>query len=333
MINSVAICGSRSIVEGNLAFRRLIWAIEKVIQLNPEVVFNIGDANGVDIEAQKILCQMNHDRVIVWHVKGNLRNLANDEWETRAVDYNSYSTRYTERDSAMIENAEKLIAVWDGKSKGTLRNIQSFSGELELIREGINISSKSRGIGAALSLRDDLANQRKLIKKSYPVTAHYELLEENCVKAQKDFTSVYDLLRSMEVINNTVDVLDECRYGKVYASNIIWLTYCLKAKFLSNEYLFNAVRERGGYDWLNTCSYTVVDGDFKEIEDNIGKYEELGENASFTDDEEMHNDIAFSDVMADCMNYKYLTGTGSLGSLFIHCLAEAYNQASYCYNS
>ena len=332
MINTVAICGSRSIIEDNLAFRRLIWTIEKAIQHNPEVVFNIGDANGVDVEAQKILNQMNHQNVVVWHVKGKLRNLANDTWKTQPVEYKNHSTRFTERDSAMIENADKLIAVWNGKSKGTLRNIQSFKGEVELIREGINISSTSDGIGGALSLRDDLANQRKFIKKSYPVTAHYELLEENCVKTQKDFSSVYDLLRSMEVVSNTVDVLDECRYGKVYASNIEWLTYCLKAKFLSNEYLFKAVKERGGYDWLNTCSFSVVDGDFEEIESNIGKHEELGADASFTDDEQMHNDVAFSNVMGDCMNYKYLSGTGSSGSLFVHCLAEAYNQASGCYN-
>ena len=331
MINSVAICGSRSIVEDNLAFRRLIWAIEKVIQLNPDVVFNIGDANGVDVEAQKILCEMKHDKVVVWHVKDNLRNLANDAWETKAVEYKNYRTRYTERDTAMIENAEKLIAVWDGNSKGTLRNIQNFSGELELIREGINISSKSEGIGGALSLRDDLANQRKLINKSYPVTAHYELLNENYVNAKKEFSSVYNLLRSMEVIKNTVDISDECCHGKVLASNIVWLMYCLKAKFLSNPYLIEAVRERGGYDWLNTCSFSVVDGDFAEIEENIGKYEELSEEASFADDDQMHNDVEFSEAMGDCMNYKYLTGTGSLGSLFIHCLAEAYSQASGCY--
>ena len=333
MINSVTICGSRSIVEGNLALRRLVWSIEKSIQFNPEVVFNIGDANGVDIEAQKILCKMGHQNVVVWHVKDKLRNLANDEWKTMPVEYNNYRTRYTERDAAMISSSEKLIAVWDGNSKGTLRNIESFTGEVELIREGIKISSTSKGIGGALSLRDDLAKNRGLINKSYPVTAHYELLEENCVKTETDFSSVYDLLRSMEVIKNTVDVLDECRYGKVYANNIIWLIYCLKSKFLSNTYLIEAVRERGGYDWLNTCSFSVVDGDFQEIEDNIGKYEELGAEASFADDEQMHNDVAFSDVMADCMHYSYLTGTGSLGSLFIHCLAEAYKQAFDCYNS
>ena len=331
MINSVAICGSRSIVEGNLALRRLIWAIEKIIYSNPEVVFNIGDANGVDVEAQKILNNMEHKNVVVWHVKGNLRNLVNKNWKTIPVEYQSNNTRYIERDIAMINSSEELIAVWDGVSKGTLRNIKNFSGKVELIREGINISSKSKGIGGALSLRDDLAKGRGLINKSYPVTANYELLEENCVKTEKEFSSVYNLLRSVEVIKNTVDVLDECRHGKVLDSNIVWLIYCLKAKFLSNEYLFEAVRERGGYDWLNTCSFSVVKGDFAEIENNIGKYQELGTDASFTDDEEMHNDVTFSDVMADTMNYNYLKGTGSLDSLFIHCLAEAYNQASGCY--
>lgn len=331
MTYSVEICGSRSIVDDNLALRRLIWAIEKVISLNPDVIFNVGDANGIDVKAQEILDKMGYQNVVVWHVKGKPRNLINANWEIRPVEYNNYNTRFTERDIAMTESSDKLIAVWNGVSKGTLRNIKNFDGEVELIREGIDISSKSEGIGGALSLRDDLANQRKLIKKSYPVTAHYELLEENFVKAEKEFSSVYDLLRNVEVIQNTVDVLDECHRGKVLESNIIWLTYCLKAKFLSNPYLIEAVRERGGYDWLNTCSFSVIDGDFREIEENIGKYEELGTDASFTDDAEMHNDVAFSNVMADTMNYKYLSGTGSLDSLYIYCLAEAYSQASGCY--
>ena len=331
MTYSVAICGSRSIVDDNLALRRLIWAIEKVISLNPDVIFNVGDANGIDVKTQEILNKMGYQNVVVWHVKGKPRNLVNANWKIRPIEYNNYNTRFTERDIAMTKSSDKLIAVWNGESKGTLRNIKSFDGKVELIREGIDISSKSEGIGGALSLRDDLANQRKLIKKSYPVTAHYELLEENFVKTEKEFSSVYDLLRNVEVIQNTVDVLDECHQGKVLQSNIIWLTYCLKAKFLSNPYLIEAVRERGGDDWLNTCSFSVIDGDFREIKENIGKYEKLGADASFTEDTEMHNDVEFSNVMADTMNYKYLSGIGSLDSLYIHCLAEAYSQASGCY--
>lgn len=333
MVNTVAICGSRSIVDDdNLTLRRLIWAIETAIENNPDTVFNIGDASGVDVKAQQILNNMQYHNVLVWHVKGKLRNLVNDSWETRPVEYNNYNTRYTERDVAMLNESDELIAVWDGTSKGTLRNIKDFGGAVNVIRGGIHISSMSKGIGAALSLRDDLAKNRVLLKRSYPVTAHYELLEENFTKTTKKFGCVYDLLRSVEVIKNTVDVSDECRHGKVLDSNIEWLIYCLKAKFLSNEYLFEAVRERGGYDWLNTCSFSVEDGDFAEIEENIGKHDDLEDDeAHFTDDEEMRNDVEFSNIMADCMNYKYLAGTGSSGSLYIHCLAEAYKQALGCY--
>lgn len=325
MVNSVVICGSRDISPEDLVMRRLKWAIEKLIRLNPNVTFNIGDASGVDYKAQQILNDMGYEDVVVWHVKDGLRNLVNTHWKTVSVDYQEHRKRYTTRDIEMLNNSDYLLAVWDGNSKGTQRNIKSFTGEKDILRTGIEISSKSVGIGGALSLRDDLAKNRKLINKDYPVTANYELIEENCQKSSKTFSSVYQLYRSMEVLVNVVDIEDQMCYGKIPESNYLWLIYCLKSKFLSNAYLLEAVKQRGGYDWLNTCSYTVEAEDFAAIEENIRKHDELGSEASFTDDPEMHNDVRLSEIMGDTMNYKYLTGIGN-NSLFIHCLAEAYQQ-------
>lgn len=126
MINSVAISGSRNIAD-NQVFNKLKEKIQYFIIKYNNIKFNVGDAKGVDYISQKILSDLKYENVTVWHVKNNLRHIVNSNWKTKPINYKQYSTRYTERDIQMLNVSDYLISVWNGKSRGTKRNIDTFN--------------------------------------------------------------------------------------------------------------------------------------------------------------------------------------------------------------
>lgn len=123
-MTSVFIGGSRRIsrMNGELAHR-----IDNIIQKQLHVL--VGDANGFDRAAQAYLAEHHYDSVTVYCTEGECRNnVAN--WPQRAVEYrgpNRGLEFYTAKDDAMLRDAEFGLFAWDGKSKGTLRNIRKMA--------------------------------------------------------------------------------------------------------------------------------------------------------------------------------------------------------------
>ncbi|VXD15488.1 hypothetical protein [Planktothrix paucivesiculata] len=112
---TVAISGSRSITILN---PESLTRINKIIELNYEIL--IGDAPGVDLLVQTYLDSVNYDNVQVWFAFSTLRNNVGN-WGTVKVQ-GSYSLR----DKLMHQQADFGLAIWDGKSPGTKRNIQQL---------------------------------------------------------------------------------------------------------------------------------------------------------------------------------------------------------------
>ena len=78
---------------------------------------------------QQLLANEYYPNVKVWYIGNKPRNYANryNQWEKIKVEGN-----YTTRDIQMLEDSDKLIALWDNKSKGTKRNIDEFKkGEVD----------------------------------------------------------------------------------------------------------------------------------------------------------------------------------------------------------
>lgn len=119
---SVAISGSRSITILN---PEAIIRINKIIELNYEIL--IGDAPGVDLLVQTYLDSVNYDNVQVWFAFSTLRNNVGN-WGTVKVQ-GSYSLR----DKLMHQQADFGLAIWDGKSPGTKRNIQQLGKRCRVI--------------------------------------------------------------------------------------------------------------------------------------------------------------------------------------------------------
>lgn len=134
----VFIGGSRHIgrMNGDLA-RRLDNIIGKDIHVL------IGDAKGFDRLAQEFLAERGYRHVLVYCTAGVCRNNVGN-WPVHAVEYDGDDrgrSFYTAKDDAMLAEADFGFFAWDGKSKGTLRNIVKLA---ELRRPSTVYLSKTR---------------------------------------------------------------------------------------------------------------------------------------------------------------------------------------------
>jgi len=89
----------------------------------------IGDANGADKTVQQYLADRNYGHVIVYCVDHCRNNLG--RWPTKTVaapQAQKGFAFYAVKDAAMARDASCGVMLWDGKSKGTLNNIQNLIG-------------------------------------------------------------------------------------------------------------------------------------------------------------------------------------------------------------
>lgn len=120
-MTSVFIGGSRRIsrMNGELSRR-----LDNIIQKQLRVL--IGDANGFDRLAQAYLAGHHYPSVLIYCTNGVCRNNVG-HWPLHAVEYHGRDRGlefYTVKDDAMLQDADFGLFGWDGKSKGTLRNVR-----------------------------------------------------------------------------------------------------------------------------------------------------------------------------------------------------------------
>ena len=236
---TVTVCGSRSIEElGNLE-DDLKYNLDLFIQ--SEYKINIGDASGVDYLVQQYLAEVGYPKVNIWYCTEYPRHCQeHQDWPLVQVSGN-----YTDRDKAMLEDSDELVAIWDNKSKGTKRNIDSFDMDNTLlICQGVNITSRSRGIGGALSINDKAAYKRGLITHKYPVSFK-----------GKDYECAVDIWRDKDAHKPYEN--GEVKLG-LFEPGYILMVDIMKAKFISNPKLWEKVRFRGGEQWLKRCDHLPI---------------------------------------------------------------------------
>jgi hypothetical protein len=121
---SVFIGGSRRLGRMNT---ELSHRLDNIIQGGLRVL--VGDANGFDRAAQAYLTEQGYRAVVVYCTAGECRNNVGD-WPKHAVEYQGRDRGlvfYTAKDDAMLRDADYGLFAWDGKSKGTLRNIRKMA--------------------------------------------------------------------------------------------------------------------------------------------------------------------------------------------------------------
>jgi len=123
-MSSVFIGGSRRLGRMNDQIAR---RLDNIIQ--KELRALVGDANGFDRAAQKYLSDHRYRSVLVYCTNGHCRNNVGD-WPRQFVQFHGREHGlefYTAKDDAMLHDAEYGLFAWDGKSKGTLRNIRKMA--------------------------------------------------------------------------------------------------------------------------------------------------------------------------------------------------------------
>jgi hypothetical protein len=121
-MTSVFIGGSRAVSRLNST---ILSKLDDLI--GRQCLIMVGDANGADKAVQQHFAGRGYEHVLVYCMDSCRNNVGN--WPTKKVT--SPSSRrdfayYARKDTAMAHDAKCGIMLWDGKSKGTLNNIQAL---------------------------------------------------------------------------------------------------------------------------------------------------------------------------------------------------------------
>jgi len=205
-------------------------------EMKNESTINVGNGSQVDKEVQIYLAQAGYKNVIVHSVQSIEDVLEhNDDWVYKPHD------NYNQRDKYMC-STNRLIAVWDGFSFHTKRNIDKFDiKDVRLVCLGVYISCNTKGIGAALSINDRKAKSLGNIKLSYPTNFKGQVYDY-CIDIWKD-NNIYQ--KYFEQYQNETD------------AKIRLMIDILTEKFTSNPDFWDKVSFRGGVHYLSRCSLST----------------------------------------------------------------------------
>jgi hypothetical protein len=121
-MTSVFIGGSRTASRLNAAVRAKLDEL-----VNRGCTILVGDANGADKAVQQHLANRGYRNVVVYCVDHCRNNLVG--WPTKRVGAPGARkdfAYYASKDLAMARDAKCGVMLWDGRSKGTLNNIQNL---------------------------------------------------------------------------------------------------------------------------------------------------------------------------------------------------------------
>jgi hypothetical protein len=119
----VVVCGSISIRTLTPQFVRRLG---NIVELGATVL--VGDAPGGDTAAQAELHSRGYRNVLVYH-RGHAPRNNLGGWPTVQV-----AGSYTDRDRKMCADADYGLALWNGTSPGTRRNIHQLGRRMAVVR-------------------------------------------------------------------------------------------------------------------------------------------------------------------------------------------------------
>jgi len=124
LVNVVFIGGSRNLGRLNSVIRA---RLDNIVDRGLRVV--IGDANGSDRAVQVYLAERGHKDVVVYCMERGCRNNVGG-WAVRSVQANGERgfDYYALKDAEMARDSDCGFMIWDGRSRGTLLNIQRLLG-------------------------------------------------------------------------------------------------------------------------------------------------------------------------------------------------------------
>lgn len=119
---------SKVFISGSIAIKSLPQCIKESIQKIIEQGFEIfvGDADGIDSLVQKYIAAQNYSNVTVYSIypmpRFKLEQFNKKHIEPQIVSKKERELQ-TEKDAAMTLDSDFSLIIWDGKSKGSYKNI------------------------------------------------------------------------------------------------------------------------------------------------------------------------------------------------------------------
>lgn len=98
-----------------------VYTVLNEISINNTIL--IGDAPGIDSLVQEYFFNKKHKDIIVYHVTNKPRNNIGN-FKTRKISIENNIPFFVNKDRQMAKDCDLAIMIWDGKSKGTLSNIE-----------------------------------------------------------------------------------------------------------------------------------------------------------------------------------------------------------------
>lgn len=174
-MTSVFIGGSRRLGRMN---PQLAHRLSNII--DKQLCVLIGDANGFDRAAQAFLADSGYREVVVYCTGGQCRNNIG-EWPVHAVEYRGKDRGlefYTAKDDAMLRDADYGLFAWDGKSKGTLRNVRMMAERqrpssiyVSPLRKFVTVRNPADAASLSRNMNVDYATPEDLFSDSWRETA------------------------------------------------------------------------------------------------------------------------------------------------------------------
>jgi hypothetical protein len=149
---------SQVFLSGSRQIRSLAANVRKQLDriMAKELDVLVGDAYGADQAMQAYLAEAGYPRVRVFFAGTSCRNNLGG-WPSQRIvaqpGARSGFKLHALKDRAMCDAATQGLALWDGKSAGTLNNILNLLGQ----GKGVMVFFEPAGALCRLSTRDDLA--------------------------------------------------------------------------------------------------------------------------------------------------------------------------------
>lgn len=120
---------SKVFISGSISIKKLpagVLASLKRIQENNMTVL-VGDADGIDKKIQDYFKKNNYENICVYSIYSSPRNLSSQTFQIKTInvkdDIRKERERQTFKDEAMTIDSDYSLIIWDGKSKGSYKNI------------------------------------------------------------------------------------------------------------------------------------------------------------------------------------------------------------------
>ena len=125
-MKTVFVSGSRSISDLPI---QAMESLDRMVEKGMQIV--VGDCWGVDRLVQQYLASKHYaSHVTVYTIGKEPRNFVDSGFNTRRV----IGTSQAAKDEAMAKIADYALAIWDGKSRGTAKNIERMAGKVKVIQ-------------------------------------------------------------------------------------------------------------------------------------------------------------------------------------------------------